>query len=86
MRAHAKATTWHRSRPAVVTGLTSGHLGGSAAVGHAGQVHLALVLHLLGAACTLAVGVMLVVVASVLLGALLTVGGGVWLTWALRRA
>jgi hypothetical protein len=44
------------------------------------------VLHLCGAACTLAVGVMLVVVASVLLGTLLTAGGGAWLVWVLRRA
>jgi hypothetical protein len=55
-------------------------------VGHACGVSPALVLHLCGAACALAVGVMLVVVASVLLGTLLTVGGGAWLAWALRRA
>ena len=49
-------------------------------------MELALVLHLCGAACTLAVGVMLVVVASVVLGGLLTIGGGAWFAWALRRA
>jgi hypothetical protein len=55
-------------------------------VGHAGGVPLALVLHLCGAACTLALGIMLVAVASVLLGATLALGGGAWLAWALRRA
>ena len=49
-------------------------------------VQPALILHLVGAACALALGVMLVVVASVLFGVLLTVGGGAWFAWALRRA
>jgi hypothetical protein len=49
-------------------------------------VEPALVLHLCGAACTIALGVMLLVVASVLLGGLLIVGGGAWLARALRRA
>jgi hypothetical protein len=49
-------------------------------------VQFVLVLHLVGAACTLALGVMLVAVASVVVGALLTIGGGAWLAWALRRA
>ncbi|TQM06503.1 hypothetical protein [Pseudonocardia kunmingensis] len=47
---------------------------------------LALVLHLCGAACALALGIMLVAVASVVPGAVLAVGGGAWLAWALRRA
>jgi hypothetical protein len=49
-------------------------------------VPLVLVLHLCGAASALALGVMLVVVTSVLPGALLAIGGGVWFAWALRRA
>jgi hypothetical protein len=49
-------------------------------------VEPALVLHLCGAACTIALGVMLLVVASVLVGGLLIVGGGAWLARALRQA
>ncbi|HYH32815.1 MAG TPA: hypothetical protein VD903_20780 [Pseudonocardia sp.] len=45
-----------------------------------------LVLHLCGAACALALGIMLVAVASVLLGAVLTLAGGAWLAWALRSS
>ncbi|WP_158228059.1 hypothetical protein [Pseudonocardia sp. MH-G8] len=46
----------------------------------------AVVLHLCGAACALALGVMLVAVASLLPGVVLVLGGGAWLAWALRRA
>ena len=46
----------------------------------------ALVLHLCGAACTIALGVMLLIVASVLVGGLLILGGGAWLARALRHA
>jgi hypothetical protein len=49
-------------------------------------VEPALVLHLCGAASTIALGVMLVIVASVLFGGLLIVAGGAWLARALRRA
>jgi hypothetical protein len=45
----------------------------------------ALVLHVCGAACAIALGVMLVVVTSVLFGSLLIVGGGAWLARALRH-
>jgi hypothetical protein len=48
-------------------------------------VPLALVLHLCGAACALALAIMLLAVASVLLGAVLALGGGAWMAWALRR-
>ena len=47
---------------------------------------MTILLQLCGAALAVAVGIMLLVVGSVVLGGLVALGGGAWFVWCLRRA